>query len=101
MQSLDGRPTFYFFIDASALSCKEKKMVTKSNALRPTPAAGSGVASGQHHGLHRPDVGQPVEQALDQVDLADQGEVAEDQWRDRRSRGAPPAKKARGNGVSR
>jgi hypothetical protein len=50
--------------------------------------------------LHRPDVGQPVEQALDQVDLTDQGEVAEDQWRDRRSRGAPPAKKSQRNGRS-
>jgi len=76
-------------------------MVTKSNALRPAPDPGSGVASGQHHGLHRPDVGQPVEQALDQIDLADQGEVAEDQWRDRRSRGAPPAKKSQRNGGSR
>lgn len=76
-------------------------MVTKSNALRPAPDPGSGVASGQHHGLRRPDVGQPVEQALDQVDLADQGEVAEDQWRDRRSRGAPPAKKSRSNSGGR
>ncbi|WP_368565681.1 hypothetical protein [Pseudoxanthomonas sp. UTMC 1351] len=76
-------------------------MVSKSNALRSAPDAGSGIASGQHQGLRRPDVGQPVEKALDQVDLTDQGEVAEDQWRDRRSRGAPPAKKARLNGGSR
>lgn len=76
-------------------------MVTKSNVLRPTPDRGSGVASGQHHGLRRPDVGQPVEQALDHVDLSDQGEVAEDQWRDRRSRGAPPAKKSGRDGRSR
>lgn len=74
-------------------------MVTKSNALRSAPDPGSGVASGQHHGLRRPDVGQPVEQALDQIDLADQGELAEDQMRDRRSRGAPPAKTRR-NGRS-
>lgn len=73
-------------------------MAIKSNALRSAPDPGSGVASGQHQGLRRPDVGQPVEQALDQIDLADQGERAEDQLRDRRSRGAPPAKKARRSG---
>lgn len=50
----------------------------------------SGVASGQHQGLHRPSDDQRVEQALDDVGLEDQGDVLEDQLRDRRSRGAPP-----------
>jgi hypothetical protein len=72
-------------------------MISKKTTLRSTPdpinpgspAPGSAVASGLHQGLRRPDAGQPVEQALDQVDLQDQGELAEDQLRDRRSRGAP------------
>lgn len=72
-------------------------MISKKTTLRSTPdplnpgspAPGSAVASGLHQGLRRPDAGQPVEQALDQVDLEDQGELAEDQLRDRRSRGAP------------
>ena len=50
----------------------------------------SGVASGQHQGLHRPSDDQRVEQALDDVGLEDQGDVLDDQLRDRRSRGAPP-----------
>jgi len=50
----------------------------------------SGVASGQHQGLHRPSDDQRVGQALDDVGLEDQGDVLEDQLRDRRSRGVPP-----------
>jgi len=50
----------------------------------------SGVASGQHQGLHRPSDDQRVGQALDDVGLEDQGDVLEDQLRDRRSRGGPP-----------
>lgn len=70
-------------------------MISKRNTLHPAPEPGSGIASGQHQGLRRPDAGQPVEHALDQVDLKDQGELAEDSLRDRRSRGAPQAKDAR------
>ena len=50
----------------------------------------SGVGSGQHQGLHRTCDDQRVEQALDDVGLEDQGDVLDDQLRDRRSRGAPP-----------
>lgn len=50
----------------------------------------SGIASGQHQGLHRPNDDQRVGQVLDDIGLDDQGEVLEDQLRDRRSRGAPP-----------
>lgn len=64
---------------------------------RPSPtttdtplARSSGIASGQHQGLHRPSDDQRVEQALGDIGLDDQGEVLEDQLRDRRSRGAPP-----------
>jgi len=52
--------------------------------------ATGGQASGQHQGLHRPSDDQRVEQALDDVGLEDQGDVLEDQLRDRRSRGGPP-----------
>jgi len=62
-----------------------------SRTTADTPLArSSGVASGQHQGLHRPSDDQRVEQALDDIGLEDQGEVLEDQLRDRRSRGAPP-----------
>lgn len=50
----------------------------------------SGVASGQHQGLHRPNDDQRVGQILDDIGLDDRGEILEDQLRDRRSRGAPP-----------
>ena len=56
----------------------------------PLLGRSSGIASGQHQGLHRPNDDQRVEQALDDVGLEDQGDVLEDQLRDRRSRGAPP-----------
>ena len=62
-----------------------------SRTAADTPVTrSSGVASGQHQGLHRPSDDQRVEQALDDIGLVDQGEVLEDQLRDRRSRGAPP-----------
>ena len=56
----------------------------------PDPSL-NGVASRQHQGLHRPNDDRRVQQALDNVGLEDRGEVLEDQLRDRRSRGAPPA----------
>jgi hypothetical protein len=49
----------------------------------------TGQASGQHQGLHHPDDDQRVKQALDDADLADLGESAEDQLRDRGGRGLP------------
>jgi len=55
----------------------------------------SGVASGKHQGLRRPADDQRIEQALDDVGLEDQGEVLEDDLRDRRSRGAPPSQHLR------
>ena len=48
-----------------------------------------GQTSGQHQGLHHPDEDQRVKQALDDADLADLGESAEDQLRDRGGRGLP------------
>lgn len=56
----------------------------------PDQTRSSGVASAKHRGLHRPDDDQRVEQALDDVGLEDRGDVVEDQWRDRRSRGGAP-----------
>jgi len=55
------------------------------------PAIGQaiGQTSGQHQGLHHPDDDQRVKQALDDADLADLGESAEDQLRDRGGRGLP------------
>lgn len=55
----------------------------------------AGQASARHQGLHRPNDDQRVGQALDDVGLDDQGEVLEDELRDRRSRGAPPANDVR------
>ena len=49
----------------------------------------TGQASGQHQGLHHPDDDQRVKQALDDADLADLGESAEDRLRDRGGRGLP------------
>lgn len=54
-----------------------------------SPGSGTGEASGKHQGLRHPDNDQRVKQALDEVDLADQGESAEDELRDRRGRGLP------------
>lgn len=46
-----------------------------------------GQASGRHRGLRHPDDDQRIKQALDEADLADQGESVEDELRDRRGRG--------------
>lgn len=51
----------------------------------------SGVASSPHQGLRRPSDGWRIERALHQVGLEDQGDIVEDQWRDRRSSGLPVA----------
>ncbi|MGH8076798.1 MAG: hypothetical protein ACREPE_05665 [Lysobacter sp.] len=63
------------------------------NTQNKQPGAGGpgqeGQASGKHQGLRHPDDDQRVKQALDEVDLADQGESAEDELRDRRGRGLP------------
>lgn len=55
------------------------------------PIIGQAISqtSGQHQGLHHPDDDQRVKQALDDADLADLGESAEDQLRDRGGRGLP------------
>lgn len=51
----------------------------------------SGEASGRHQGLHRPNDAKRIERALHVVGLEDQGDIVEDQMRDRRSRGLPVA----------
>lgn len=61
----------------------------------PVMAAGGGQASAKHQGLHRPADDQRIGQALDDVGLEDQGEVLEDELRDRRSSGAPPSQHLR------
>ena len=66
-------------------------MNTPRNTSANTPRSGASEASGQHEGLRHPvDDDQRVEQRLDDVDLDDQGEVIDDQLRDRRSRGKAP-----------
>ena len=51
----------------------------------------SGEASGRHQSLRRPDDAKRIERALHVVGLEDQGDVVEDQLRDRRSSGLPVA----------
>ena len=64
---------------------------TPASAPAKTQGSGASEASGQHEGLRHPvDDDQRVEQRLDDVGLDDQGEVVEDQLRDRRSSGAAP-----------
>jgi hypothetical protein len=59
---------------------------TPPNTQRP----GSSEAGGQQEGLRHPiDDEQRVKQRLDDVGLDDQGDVADDQLRDRRSSGTP------------
>jgi hypothetical protein len=53
-------------------------------------ASRASEASGRHHGLYRPGNEQRVDQKLDKVGLDDQGDMLEDEQRDRRSRGAAP-----------
>ena len=59
---------------------------TPSNTQR----SGGSEAGGQQEGLRHPvDDGHRVKQRLDDVGLDDQGDVADDQLRDRGSSGAP------------
>lgn len=51
----------------------------------------SGEASGRHQGLRRPSDAERIKRALHVVSLEEQGEVVEDQFRDRRSSGLPVA----------
>ena len=53
------------------------------------PRGTAGEASGKHEGLRHPvDDDQRAKQRMDGVNLDDQGDIAEDQLRDRRSSGA-------------
>lgn len=61
----------------------------RDQADKQAVAQATGQASGQHQGLHHPDENQRIKQALNDADLADLGESAEDQLRDRRGRGLP------------
>lgn len=60
------------------------------NAPSKNPGSGGSEAGGQQEGLRHPiDDGHRVKQRLDEVGLDDQGDVADDQLRDRGSSGAP------------
>ena len=57
---------------------------------------GGSEAGGQHEGLRHPTTDdRQVEQRLDDVGLEDQGDVLEDDLRDRRSKGTPGADERR------
>lgn len=61
---------------------------TPNNTPARTPRSNASEASGQHEGLRHPvDDDQRVQQRLDDVGLDDQGDIVEDQLRDRRSSG--------------
>lgn len=68
-------------------------MANQTTRHTGTGAAGeqarAAQASGQHQALTRPADDQRVAQALDHVGLEDQGDVVEDQLRDRRGSGVP------------
>ena len=68
-------------------------MANQNTQHTGTGAAGeqarAAQASGQHQALTRPADDQRVAQALDHVGLEDQGDVVEDQLRDRRGSGVP------------
>ena len=82
-------------------------MNTQRNApSRSTPAntqrSGGSEAGGQQEGLRHPiDDKQHVKQRLDDVGLDDQGDVADDQLRDRRSSGTPSNESAGNKDVRR
>ena len=58
-------------------------------SLNP-PRTPASDASGRHEGLRHPvDDDQRVEQRLDDVGLDDQGDILDDELRDRRSSGVP------------
>lgn len=70
----------------------------------PSQAQGSGgsEAGGQQEGLRHPvDDEQRVKQRLDDVGLDDQGDIVDDQLRDRRSSGTPSKQNARNKDVQR
>lgn len=69
----------------------------RDQTVEPAIGQATGQASGQHQGLHHPDEDQRVKQALDDADLADLGESAEDQLRDRGGRGLPNTGDASGS----
>lgn len=73
------------------MSIKNQRADAGEQGRTDEPAIGQaiGQTSGQHQGLHHPDDDQRVKQALDDADLADLGESAEDQLRDRGGRGLP------------
>lgn len=59
------------------------------------PGSDASEASGRHEGLRHPvDDAQRVEQRLDDVGLDDQGDVIDDELRDRRSSGTKPDERA-------
>ena len=63
-----------------------------SNTPSSAARAGGSEASGQFEGLRHPIADdQRVEQRLDDVGLEDQGDVLEDELRDRNSSGTPAA----------
>lgn len=72
----------------------EETMSTRNIPANLKRGQGGREASNPHHGLRQPADDQRVKQALDDVGLDDQGEVLEDQLRDRRSSGALRSKKA-------
>lgn len=75
---------------------------TPANPPTRTPRSDAREASGQHEGLRHPvDDDQRVEQRLDDVGPDDQGEVVEDQLRDRRSSGKGPEDNASDKDVQR
>ena len=73
------------------MSIKKQQAGTSERDRSDDRAIGqaTGQASGQHQGLHHPADDQRVKQALDDADLADLGESADDQLRDRGGRGLP------------
>ncbi|KQY52232.1 hypothetical protein [Lysobacter sp. Root494] len=70
-------------------------MNTQRNTPPTTRQPGGSEAGGQQEGLRHPvDDEQRVKQRLDDVGLDDQGDVADDQLRDRRSSGSPSSDNA-------
>lgn len=77
-------------------------MNKQRNTPAKTPRSDSSEAGGQHEGLRHPiDDDQRVEQRLDDVGLDDQGDVLDDQLRDRRGSGTQPAERANKQDVKR